>query len=160
MVSLPVYEIYKVGEPVHWLEGLDLLSTAGIRAALITHWDNAEGGTHDTRFCYMGEGRLTQLESLLPEGAAVLGVDEHTALIVDLGAGRVEVRGRGRAVVRRHGTETGLPAGTEISLAELQAMLAGTDRRRARAPADPAAERLEQPPEPSATRGAVPGPPR
>ncbi|HBV94789.1 MAG: hypothetical protein ABSC16_09305 [Candidatus Dormibacteria bacterium] len=150
VVSLPVYEIYKVGEPVHWLEGLDLLSTAGIRAALITHWDNAEGGTHDTRFCYMGEGRLTQLESLLPDGAAVLGVDEHTALIVDLGAGRVEVRGRGRAVVRRHGAETSLPAGTEVSLAELQAMLAGTTAGASGTPAGIAAERLEQPPEPSA----------
>jgi len=150
VVSLPVYEIYKVGEPVHWLEGLDLLSTAGISAALITHWDNAEGGTHDTRFCYMGEGRLTQLESLLPEGAAVLGVDEHTALIVDLGAGRVEVRGRGRAVVRRHGAETSLPAGTEVSLAELQAMLAGTTAGASGTPAGIAVERLEQPPEPSA----------
>ena len=148
VVSLPVYEIYKVGEPVHWLEGLDLLGTAGIRAALITHWDNAEGGTHDTRFCYMGEGRLTQLEALLPEGAAVLGVDEHTALILDLEAGRVEVRGRGRAVVRRHGTETSLPAGTETSLAELRAMLSGTTAT-ASARALPVAEPVGQPPEPS-----------
>jgi len=148
VVSLPVYEIYKVGEPVHWLEGLDLLSSAGIRAALITHWDNAEGGTHDTRFCYMGEGRLTQLESLLPEGAAVLGVDEHTALIIDLGAGRVEVRGRGRAVVRRHGTETGLPAGSEIPLAELRAMLAGSGAAGG-ASALPTLQPTGQPPEPS-----------
>jgi cyanophycinase-like exopeptidase len=126
VVSLPVYEIYKVGEPVHWLEGLDLLSAAGVRAAVITHWDNAEGGTHDTRFCYMGESRLTQLEAVLPEGAAILGVDEHTALILDLGAERVEVRGRGRAVVRRAGIETALPAGTEIPLGELRGLLSGT----------------------------------
>ncbi|MGD1052943.1 MAG: hypothetical protein ABR950_03855 [Candidatus Dormibacteria bacterium] len=125
IVSLPVYEIYKVGEPVHWLDGLDLLGAAGIRAAVITHWDNAEGGTHDTRFCYMGEGRLTQLEALLPDGAAILGVDEHTALILDLAAERVEVLGRGRAVVRRQGTESSLPSGTEIPLGELRAMLAG-----------------------------------
>ena len=125
VVSLPVYEIYKVGEAVHWLEGLDLLSAAGIRAAVITHWDNAEGGTHDTRFCYMGESRLTQLEALLPEGAAILGVDEHTALILDLGAERVEVRGRGRAVVRREGIESALPAGTAMTLGELRALLSG-----------------------------------
>jgi hypothetical protein len=131
VVSLPVYEIYKVGEPVHWLEGLDLLAAAGIRAALITHWDNAEGGTHDTRFCYMGEARLRRLEALLPEGAAILGVDEHTALILDLGAGRAEVRGRGRAVVRRQGEETALPAGTEIPLDELRALLAGAGGRAA-----------------------------
>jgi cyanophycinase-like exopeptidase len=125
LVSLPVYEIYKVGEPVHWLDGLDLLSAAGIRAAVITHWDNAEGGTHDTRFCYMGESRLVQLEAALPEGAAILGVDEHTALILDLAAERVEVRGRGRAVVRRHGIETALPVGTEIPLSELRGLLSG-----------------------------------
>jgi cyanophycinase-like exopeptidase len=125
VVSLPVYEIYKVGEPVHWLDGLDLLGAAGITAAVITHWDNAEGGTHDTRFCYMGETRLTQLEALLPEGAAILGIDEHTALILDLGAERVEVRGRGRAVVRRQGSETTLPTGTAISLAELRGLLSG-----------------------------------
>ena len=126
VVSLPVYEIYKVGEPVRWLDGLDLLGAAGIHAAVITHWDNAEGGTHDTRFCYMGETRLTQLEALLPEGAAILGVDEHTALILDLVAERVEVRGRGRAVVRRQGIETAVPTGTVMPLAELRAMLAGT----------------------------------
>ncbi len=106
IAALPVYEIYKVGAPVHWLEGLDLLSVAGIRAALVTHWDNAEGGTHDTRYCYMGATRLARLETLLPEGAAILGVDEHTALILDLGEERVWVRGRGRAVVRRAGAET------------------------------------------------------
>jgi cyanophycinase-like exopeptidase len=125
VVSVPVYEIYKVGEPVHWLDGLDLLGAAGISAAVITHWDNAEGGTHDTRFCYMGETRLIQLEALLPEGAAILGVDEHTALILDLGAERVEVRGRGRAVVRRKGVETALPAGSAISLGELRDLLSG-----------------------------------
>jgi len=36
--------------------GLDLLAPAtGLRAAVVPHYDNAEGGTHDTRFCYMGE---------------------------------------------------------------------------------------------------------
>ena len=131
VVSLPVYEIYKVGEAVRWLEGLDVLAVAGIRAALVTHWDNAEGGTHDTRFCYMGEARLRILEEQLPEGAAVLGVDEHTALILDLAGERAEVRGRGRAVVRRHGRETELASGAELGLDELRALLAGADARRA-----------------------------
>jgi cyanophycinase-like exopeptidase len=125
IVSLPVYEIYKVGEAVRWLEGLDVLGAAGVRAAVVTHWDNAEGGTHDTRFCYMGERRLRRLDELLPEGAAILGVDEHTALILDLDRGRVEVRGRGRAVVRRRGEETALPAGTEVDVGELRALLTG-----------------------------------
>jgi cyanophycinase-like exopeptidase len=151
VVSIPVYEIYKVGEPVHWLDGLDLISAAGIRAAVVTHWDNAEGGTHDTRYCYMGERRLAQLEALLPAGVAILGVDEHTALILDLGGERVEVRGRGRAVVRRGGSESSLPAGSEITLGELRAMLAGTSAASARRPAPdrvearPAPIELEEP---------------
>jgi cyanophycinase-like exopeptidase len=151
VVSLPVYEIYKAGEPVRWLDGLDLLSVVGITAAVISHWDNAEGGTHDTRFCYMGESRLTQLEVLLPEGAAILGVDEHTALILDLGAERVEVRGRGRAVVRREGIESALPAGTAMTLGELRALLSGaTTAGAATAVAAGATpQRADAPPEPA-----------
>ena len=79
LVSVPVYEIYKAGQPPHWLDGLDLLGAAtGLRAAVIPHFDNAEGGNHDTRFCYLGERRLAAMVADLPEGAFVLGVDEHT----------------------------------------------------------------------------------
>ncbi len=81
-LALPVYEIYKVGADPHWLEGLDLLAVLGLKVALIPHYDNAEGGTHDTRFCYLGERRLAMIEPELPADAAVLGVDEHTALVL------------------------------------------------------------------------------
>ena len=87
--SLPVYEVYKVGEEPRWLDGLDLLSVTGLRAAVVPHYNNAEGGTHDTRYCYMGERRLRMLEELLPEGVDILGVDEHTAAIFDIDAGTV-----------------------------------------------------------------------
>ena len=33
--SLPVYEVYKVGEEPRWLDGLDLLSVTGLRAAVV-----------------------------------------------------------------------------------------------------------------------------
>ena len=52
--TLPVYEIYKVGEKPYWIEGLDILSAIGIEATVIPHFNNKEGGNHDTRFCYMG----------------------------------------------------------------------------------------------------------
>src|ERR1700694_3612003 len=64
--TVPVYEVYKVGEDPHWLDGLDLLAETGLRAAVIPHYDNAEGGNHDTRFCYLGERRLARLEAELP----------------------------------------------------------------------------------------------
>ncbi len=119
LVTIPVYEIYKVGDRPTWLEGLDLLGPAtGLRAAVVPHYDNAEGGTHDTRFCYMGERRLRVLERALPRGAFVLGVDSHTALVLDLdgrtatvlGLGGVTVRVDGRSLAFAHGTETTIDA--------------------------------------------------
>ena len=137
VATVPVYEIYKVGEEPRWLEGLDLLGRlAGLRAALIPHWDNAEGGTHDTRFCYLGEERLHRMEAELPPGTCVVGVDEHTALLLDLEAGTASVVGRGGVVVRLGGHDVlALPTGSSVALAELQ------DRAEGRAPsgATPAA---------------------
>jgi len=119
--SLPVYEIYKVGQPIHWLDGLDLLSPLGFGAhcVVVPHWDNAEGGTHDTRFCYMGERRLSALEEMLPDDAWVLGIDEHTALVVDLDAGEAAVIGRGGVTVRRRGAADRLTAGTRLPVGDL-----------------------------------------
>jgi hypothetical protein len=114
VVTIPIYEIYKVGEAPRWLEGLDLLGAAtGLKAAVVPHYDNAEGGSHDTRFCYMGERRLRTLEALLPEGAFVLGVDSHTALILDLGAGTASITGLGGVTVRVGGRSTRFAAGSE-----------------------------------------------
>ncbi len=123
LAALPVYEIYKVGAAPHWLDGLDLMSALGLSVAVIPHYDNAEGGNHDTRFCYLGERRLARLERELPDDAAVLGVDEHTVAVFDVAAGSVEVSGRGGVTVRRHGASTVLPAGTVITLAQLQEMV-------------------------------------
>jgi cyanophycinase-like exopeptidase len=120
-MALPVYEIYKVGQAPEWVPGLDLLSIAGIDAALIPHFDNAEGGTHDTRFCYLGARRLDIMERQLGDDTFVIGVDEHTALILDLTARTATVRGRGGVTVRRaRQTLRVIPSGTCITLAELQ----------------------------------------
>ena len=125
--SLPVYEIYKVGHPIHWLDGLDLLSPLGFGAhcVVVPHFDNAEGGTHDTRFCYMGERRLAVMEELLPLDAWVLGVDEHTALVFDLDAGDATVTGRGVVTVRRRGVAERFPAGTRMPMTSLVAAARG-----------------------------------
>ena len=118
--ALPVYEIYKVGVAPFWAEGLDLLTRfLDLPVAVVPHYDNAEGGTYDTRFCYLGEDRLELLEQDLPENAAVLGVDEHTAVIIDRGASTVEVSGVGRLTVRRHGQSELVPAGSVLTIDEL-----------------------------------------
>jgi hypothetical protein len=124
--AVPVYEIYKVGAEPSWVEGLDLLGElTGISAAVIPHYDNKEGATHDTRFCYLGDERLTLLESQLPDDVGVLGVDEHTALVVDVAARTASVAGNGLVSVRRRGATTTFAAGTSLGLDELAAMLRG-----------------------------------
>jgi hypothetical protein len=133
--TVPVYEIYKVGEEPHWLEGLDLLAEAGLYAAVIPHYNNAEGGTHDTRFCYLGERRLAMMERQLPDDCFVLGVDEHTACVLDLDAGTAAVSGHGVVTVRRAGRSTEVPAGSTAPIAELREMAAGVARTGAAAPA-------------------------
>src|ERR1700680_2191102 len=147
VVSLPVYEIYKVGEAPHWLEGFDLLSQVGLRVALIPHYNNAEGGTHDTRFCYMGERRLRVLEDLLPEDVDVLGVDEHTACIFDLDEGTVSVRGRGAVTWRRRGASRRFESGAVLPIGALALSNGTVDAASAPRPATPTPE----PPAPSAT---------
>jgi hypothetical protein len=123
--TVPVYEIYKVGEDPHWLDGMDLLSETGLRAAVIPHYNNAEGGTHDTRYCYLGERRLVMMEAQLPEDCFVLGVDEHTACLFDLDARTASVAGNGVVTVRRDGQSTEVPAGTTVEVGDLARMAAG-----------------------------------
>jgi hypothetical protein len=123
--TVPVYEIYKAGGAPRWLAGLDLLGALGLDVALIPHYDNAEGGRYDTRHCYLGERRLAAMERDLPAGAAVLGVDEHTAMLIDLRTDEIEIRGRGGVTVRRSGDSVVLPSGTRLSVAELRGLVLG-----------------------------------
>ena len=128
--TVPVYEIYKVGEEPHWLDGLDLLTPVGLPVAVVPHYDNAEGGNHDTRFCYLGERRLRVLESALPAEVFILGIDGHTALVMDLDAGSATVLGLGTVTVRKDGRSTVFPAGAEIAIADLAAAARSDGRAR------------------------------
>ena len=93
----PIYEIYKVGHDPQWIDGLNLLSYFGLNASVIPHFDNAEGGNHDTRYCYLGARRLATLQAQLPLGEAIFGVDEYTVAIFREDERTVEVHGRGHA---------------------------------------------------------------
>jgi peptidase E len=118
--TLPVYEIYKVGSELYWEEGLDILGRFGSDLVVIPHWNNAEGGTHDTRFCYMGESRFRRLENLLPGELGVLGLDEHTACLIDLAADEAWVAGIGRVTLRRGGREISFAKGDRFPLEVLR----------------------------------------
>jgi hypothetical protein len=124
--AVPVYEIYKVGTDPEWVPGLDLLGElTGVAAAVVPHYDNKEGATHDTRFCYLGEERLTALEADLPDQVGVLGVDEHTAMLIDVEARTMTVAGNGVVSVRRRGDTRTFAAGESLTLDVLSAMLRG-----------------------------------
>jgi hypothetical protein len=114
--TVPVYEVYKSGADPYWLEGLDLLTPIGLPVAVIPHYNNTEGGHHDTRFCYLGERRLQMMEALLPEGAFVLGVDEHTGVILDLDADTAKIVGLGVVTIRRNGVSMEIPTGETVPI--------------------------------------------
>jgi len=118
--TVPVYEVYKVGQDVQALEGLDILAAIGINAALIPHYDNTEGANHDTRFCYLGEARLQMFESLLDADTYVLGVDEHTGLIIDIDAATATVVGNSNVTIRLRSESFVYPTGSVIPLSLLQ----------------------------------------
>ena len=141
--TAPIYEIYKVGSSLFWLEGLDLMSTLGLSCVTIPHFDNNEGGNYDTRFCYLGERRLQLLEERLPEDVATLGIDEHTALVFDLDRDTVNVRGRAHGYWRHHGTVTVLANGSTTPLEQLRGPAPATVPVATEAPSTTAADALE-----------------
>jgi cyanophycinase-like exopeptidase len=103
---MPVYEMYKVGEDPYWLDGLNLLEGAtGIRAAVVAHYNNNQGGTHDTRFCFIGENRMRVLESQLDSDIGILGIDEHTGIAFDLDEGTAEIFGKGVVTFKKGASE-------------------------------------------------------
>ena len=123
--TIPVYEIYKVGADPFWLDGLDLTGPLGLAMVVVPHWNNTEGGTHDTSRCYIGRRRFDLLASRLDTG--VVGIDEHTAAIFDFGAGTLRVAGRG-TVTLLAAEEVVFSDGDETPLDEVAALL-GSMRR-------------------------------
>lgn len=121
VATIPVYEIYKVGAPAEWAPGLDLLRETGLSAAVIPHYNNAEGGNHDTRYCYLGESRLAVMERQLPDAAFVLGIDEHTGVVLDLDARTATVVGLGVLTVRADGRSETFESGTVVGIDGLAA---------------------------------------
>jgi peptidase E len=118
--TLPVYEIYKVGQDLHWVDGMDVLKEFGFNLVVVPHWNNAEGGTHDTRCCFMGEPRFGQLVSLLPEDVAVLGLDEHTACILDFENQEAVIKGIGQVTLQHAGQQIVFKTGDRFSFEVLR----------------------------------------
>jgi cyanophycinase-like exopeptidase len=126
--AIPVYEIYKVGEDPYWLAGLNLLGDLlGIRAAVVPHFDNREGGRHDTSCCYIGLHRLEILETQLHDGAGIIGVDEHTAVLIELATGKVSVHGAGGLTLRQSGKSVFIASGESTTIDAMRDALHSTN---------------------------------
>ncbi len=118
--ALPVYEIYKVGDDLHWFPGLDLLGSYGLSLAIVSHWDNKEGGAElDTSRGFVGQARFDKLLAMLPQNVVVVGIDEHTALALDSLAASCQVMGRGGVTICRGREEQCFFDGETFPITEL-----------------------------------------
>ena len=119
-LALPVYEIYKVGEDPHWKPGLDLLGPFGLSLAIIPHWNNSDGGADvDTSHCFIGESRYERLRADLPAGTSILGIDEHTSLIINLSDSTCQVIGRDEVHIYCDGGECSYRQGEIFKISTL-----------------------------------------
>lgn len=117
---LPVYEIYKVGQDVHKLPGLNLFSDFGLLLSFIPHWNNAEGGADlDTSRCFMGMERFSQWCDMLPSDHTLVGLDEHTGLIIDFEKGECTISGVSSVSLVRECNPVIFAAGKIFPLSEL-----------------------------------------
>lgn len=117
--TMPVYEIYKVGMDLHWQTGLNFLRPFGLELVFIPHWNNNDGGSDlDTSRCYMGQARFDQLVALLPTGTIIVGLDEHTAAVLDFKREMCTVMGKGAVTLVKSEKAVRYHSGEEFSLDE------------------------------------------
>lgn len=118
--SIPVYEIYKVGEDIHWKEGLNLFAPYGLSLVFVPHWNNSDGGEElDTSHCYMGKVRFESMLGMLPDEVTVVGVDERTALLIDFPNGFFRVVGSGGVTLIREDKHKRFETGETIGMNEM-----------------------------------------
>jgi hypothetical protein len=118
--ALPVYEIYKVGQDLHWQPGLDFFSPYQLDMIFIPHWNNQDGGDDlDTSRCYMGRKRFELLRAMLPEDQLIVGIDENTGLIIDFHSSCMHVVGPGTVTILNGRDQREIPTGSSLNLSDL-----------------------------------------
>ena len=69
---------------MHVKPGLDLFGDYNLHVSFVPHWNNAEGGADvDTSRCFVGRERFDHWRSMLSAGQTIVGLDEHTGIIID-----------------------------------------------------------------------------
>jgi hypothetical protein len=120
--ALPVYEIYKVGQDIHMVDGLNFFADFGLHISFTPHWNNADGGVDlDTSRCFVGMERFAEWCRLVPDENITVGLDEHTGIILDFEKSKCEVSGVSSiSLVRDCAPEPTMhPAGTIFDLQEM-----------------------------------------
>ena len=118
--TLPVYEIFKVGHDPYWDDGLDFFGLFGLDLAIVTHWNNNEGGDRvDTSRCFVGQTRMEGLRRSLPSSTIVLGIDEHTGVLFDFQTEQCHVQGIGNATIEGLEYSKVFKSGSSFPITEL-----------------------------------------
>ncbi len=122
--GVPVYEIYKVGQDVHLFPGLDLFADFYTPLSIVPHWNNTDGGADvDTSRCFIGMERFAEWCEQLPDGHTVLGLDEHTGIILDFAKRQCQVVGVSSVSLVRACDPQISPSGTSFPLSQIGPLL-------------------------------------
>jgi hypothetical protein len=117
---VPVYEIFKVGEEIKCPTGLNLFADFGLKLSCVPHWNNTDGGADvDTSRCFIGMERFLQWCAMLPPDHTVLGLDEHTGIIIDFANGVFTVSGVSSVTLLRECKAEMYPAGSKSMVEKL-----------------------------------------
>lgn len=123
--GLPVYEIYKVGQDVQAVPGLDLFNGFETSLSFVPHWNNTDGGDEvDTSRCFIGMERFREWCAQLPADHTTLGLDEHTGIIMDFQKRACQVVGISSVSLVRNCDPKIYPAGASFPLSEIGSLLA------------------------------------
>jgi hypothetical protein len=118
--ALPVYEVYKVGQDIYVVDGLNLFADFGLHLSFIPHWNNADGGIDlDTSRCFVGMERFAEWCGQVPIENTTVGLDEHTGIILDFESGTCEVSGVSSVSLVRECIPEMHAAGSTFDLKEL-----------------------------------------
>jgi hypothetical protein len=118
--ALPVYEVYKVGQDMHVVDGLNLFADFGLHISFIPHWNNADGGVDlDTSRCFVGMDRFADWCANVPAENTTIGLDEHTGIILDFESRVCEVSGVSSVSLVRECVPEMHPSGSKFDLQEL-----------------------------------------
>ncbi len=118
--ALPVYEVYKVGQDMHMVAGLNFFADFGLHISFVPHWNNADGGVDlDTSRCFVGMERFAEWCGMVPWENTTVGLDEHTGIILDFERRTCEVSGVSSVSLVRECIPNMHPAGSIFDLQEL-----------------------------------------